>query len=80
MKQFSVDINEVEDEFNKLSSEGKTVVFCTQNTELIGILAIEDPIKSTSVEAISKMEKLGLTIFMLTGDNNKSIHCRNSYF
>ena len=36
------------------------------------MLAIEDPIKSTSVEAIEKMKKLGLNIFMLTGDNAKT--------
>ncbi len=72
MKQFSVDTKFLLDRFEELSSEGKTVVFCTLNNKLVGMLAIEDPIKSTSTEAIAKMKKLGLNVFMLTGDNDKT--------
>jgi Cu+-exporting ATPase len=72
MQQFSVDISEFQDKFNQLSSEGKTVIFCSINNKLAGIIAIEDPIKSTSVEAIANMKTLGLDIFMLTGDNDKT--------
>ncbi len=72
MEQFSVNVSDVQNKFDELSSEGKTVIFCAVNSKLSGLLAIEDPIKTTSVEAIVKMKKLGLNIFMLTGDNKKT--------
>ncbi len=72
MQHSSVDITEYQDKLNQLSSEGKTVIFCAINNKLVGIIAIEDPIKSTSVEAIAKMKTLGLDVFMLTGDNDRT--------
>ncbi|MCF6268333.1 MAG: heavy metal translocating P-type ATPase [Melioribacteraceae bacterium] len=72
MEQFSINISDIQKNFDELSSEGKTVIFCALNNQLAGMLAIEDPIKSTSVEAIVKMKELGLNIFMLTGDNEKT--------
>lgn len=72
MTQFSIILSGVGDKFEKLSSLGKTVIFCAVNGELAGMLAIEDPIKSSSKEAIAKMKKSGLNVFMLTGDNEKT--------
>jgi len=72
MSQFSVNLSEVLVKYEELSSQGKTVIFCAVNGELAGILAIEDPIKSNSKEAVAKIKKLGLNVFMLTGDNEKT--------
>lgn len=69
MAKLSIDICMFEERFNQLSSDGKTVVFCALNNKVIGIIAIEDPIKQTSIEAVSQIKKLGLNVFMLTGDN-----------
>lgn len=72
MEQFSIKLNEFSNEFDKLSSQGKTVVFCAVNGKLKGLLAIEDPIRERSAEAIEKMKRTGLDIYMLTGDNTKT--------
>ena len=56
MKQFSVNLSGIDNQFSELSSLGKTVIFCAVNSELAGIFAIEDPIKNSSIEAISKMK------------------------
>ncbi|NOX18667.1 MAG: copper-translocating P-type ATPase [Chlorobi bacterium] len=72
MRQFSVDVEEFGKKYDELSGEGKTVIFCAVNYKSVGIIAIEDPIKDTSKEAIENMKKLGLDIFMLTGDNEKT--------
>ncbi len=72
MEQFSIKLNEFPGTLEKLSSEGKTVIFCAVNGELYGVLAVEDPIKDTSAEAIKKMKNSGLKVFMLTGDNKKT--------
>ncbi len=72
MEQFSIRLDGFSNKFDELSSQGKTVVFCAVNGKLEGILAIEDPIKETSAEAIAKMKKAGLDVYMLTGDNAKT--------
>lgn len=72
MEQNGVKLDEFSGDFIKKSKQGKTIIFCAIDGELKGILAIEDPIKSSSAEAIEKMKKHGLQIFMLTGDNEKT--------
>ncbi len=72
MKQFSIKTDGLGQQYEKLSKEGKTVIFCAINGELYGMIAIEDPVKSSSAEAISQMRKSGLDVFMLTGDNEKT--------
>lgn len=57
-------------EYEKLSSEGKTVLFVNQGTSVIALLAIKDEVKSSSVEAIKTLHKRGIKTVMLTGDNH----------
>jgi len=52
-----------------LRGEGQTVVFLSSATELLGIISVADPIKSTTPEALRQLRGDGLRIVMLTGDN-----------
>lgn len=72
MNKFSINLDDFSKSFIELSTQGKTIIFCAMDTKLIGIIAVEDPIKETSKGAIEKMQKSGLEVFMLTGDNNKT--------
>jgi Cu+-exporting ATPase len=56
----------------KLQEEGKTAVFVAIDGKPAGILAVADPIKSTTSEAIGELHALGLQIVMLTGDNRRT--------
>jgi P-type Cu+ transporter len=56
----------------KLEEEGKTVVFVAIDGQPAGILAVADPIKSTTPEAIRELHALGLKLVMLTGDNRRT--------
>jgi Cu+-exporting ATPase len=56
----------------KLQEEGKTVMFVAINGKPAGILAVADPIKSTTAEAIKELHALGLKLVMLTGDNRRT--------
>jgi Cu+-exporting ATPase len=61
-----------EDGFEKakqLRRSGQTVMFVAVNGEMAGLLAVADPIKPTSREAIAAIKKDGIRIIMLTGDN-----------
>lgn len=53
----------------ELRRDAKTVVWVGVGGELAGILAIADPIKETSAEAIRALHAMGLKIIMCTGDN-----------
>ena len=56
----------------KLQEDGKTVVFVAIDGKPAGILAVADPIKSTTVEAIRELHALGLELVMVTGDNRRT--------
>jgi Cu+-exporting ATPase len=56
----------------KLQEEGKTAMFVAVDGKPAGILAVADPIKSTTAEAIKELHALGLQLVMLTGDNRRT--------
>ena len=56
----------------KLQEEGKTAMFVAIDGKPAGILAVADPIKSTTAEAIRELHALGLELVMLTGDNGRT--------
>ena len=56
----------------ELQSQDRTVIFAAIDGQAAGILAISDPIKSTTPQAIARLHSLGLKIIMLTGDNERS--------
>ena len=57
---------------SKLQEEGKTVMFVAIDGKPAGTLAVTDPIKSATAEAIRDLHALGLKVIMLTGDNRRT--------
>jgi Cu+-exporting ATPase len=55
-----------------LQEEGKTAMFVAIDGKPAGLLAVTDPIKSTTTEAIRELHALGLKLVMLTGDNRRT--------
>ena len=53
----------------KFQEEGKTAIFVAIDGKTAGIIAVTDPIKATTPEAIRELHALGLELIMLTGDN-----------
>ncbi len=56
----------------KLQEDGKTVLFVAVDGKPGGLLAVADPIKASTPEAISQLHALGLKLVMLTGDNRRT--------
>ena len=69
MKENGVDIAQAEHSFKTLSQKGKTAVFVAKEKTLLGIIGIADSIKATSASAIRALKEEGLSVSMLTGDN-----------
>lgn len=57
---------------NDLAGQGKTPLFVLIDGKLAGILAIADPVRTDSKEAIEAMQATGKEVWMLTGDNSKT--------
>ncbi len=57
---------------SRLQSEAKTVVYFSDNLNALAVIAIADKIKSTSKAAISSLQKKGIDVYMLTGDNEQT--------
>ena len=66
------DASSVRADAERLSAEGKTAVYVTVDGELAGLLAIADPIRSTSRDAIASLRRLGLDVVLVTGDNERT--------
>jgi Cu+-exporting ATPase len=56
----------------RLADEGKTPVYVSLNGKLAGFLAVADPIRPTSREAIASLRRMGLEVIMVTGDNERT--------
>ena len=69
MKDLGIDVDLMRAEVERLSGEGKTPMYVVTEGVLAGILAVADPIKDSSRAAIARLRSMGLTVVMLTGDN-----------
>ena len=56
----------------RLLASGGTVIWVAVENEVAGLLALADPIKGTTAEAIRHLHALGIKIVMLTGDHRKT--------
>lgn len=69
MQKNGIEITLLEQQASALAGQGATPVYLAANGQLAGILALADPVKPDSAAAILKLQKLGISIVMLTGDN-----------
>lgn len=72
MKENNISIKDVEKDLLRLEEEGKTAMLLAIDGKLSGIIAVADQIKETSKEAIEKLKSMGLDIYMITGDNERT--------
>ncbi len=56
-------------QFGRLSAEGKTVLFLADEEKVLAAFALADTLKAGSKEAVAALKELGMTAYMLTGDN-----------
>ena len=56
----------------RLEDEAKTAMLVAVDGEALGIVAVADTVKEGSVEAIRQMEEMGLSVVMITGDNQRT--------
>lgn len=79
MKDHKVEIpSEIEKQVEELENEGKTVMLTAirknkeKQFELAGLVAVADTLKEDSAKAVSELKKMGLEVWMITGDNPRT--------
>lgn len=72
MNELGIATNALQPQREQLENAGKTVVWLAVDGQTMAIMAIADAVKLSSVNAIRSLQKLGLEVVMLTGDNHRT--------
>jgi Cu+-exporting ATPase len=71
-KELGIETNNLQQDWNRLESLGKTVVGIAVDGQVEAIMGIADAVKPTSANAIRNLQRMGLEVVMLTGDNYRT--------
>jgi Cu+-exporting ATPase len=69
LESLDISTSNIKEEADSLKQEGKGVIYIGIEGKFAAIIGIEDPIKTTSIEAIKKLKAEGIKVVMLSGDN-----------
>lgn len=72
MKKQNVDLKDKMDKIGSLEKQGKTVMLLSQGKKLSGYVAVLDKLKEGVGEVVEKLSKKGISVWMITGDNNQT--------
>jgi Cu+-exporting ATPase len=67
-----IPLNGTKAQADLLASEGKTPVFMAVDGELAGVISIADRLKPNSAAIVQKLQKMGMQVIMITGDNKQT--------
>jgi len=65
-------LGEFEQKAATLADDGKTPMYVAVDGKLAGVVAVADTVKEDSAEAIAVMQKMGIEVVMITGDNQRT--------
>src|SRR5215831_8426775 len=69
LRELGVQTNELEQDAERLRHEGATAIFLGVDGKVAAVIAIADPVKNTTPDALNALAKEGVRVVMLTGDN-----------
>ena len=72
MTEWGVDVASVRDGAESLGADGKTPMYVAVDGAVAGLIAVADPIKPTSRDAVARLRRMGLDVVMLTGDHPRT--------
>ncbi|MEH7416694.1 heavy metal translocating P-type ATPase [Neobacillus drentensis] len=67
-----ISYHELENDLLRFETEGKTAMFIAINDTIMGMVAVADTVKETAAEAVQQLTELGIQVYMLTGDNERT--------
>jgi Cu+-exporting ATPase len=72
MEGAGIDLSLVAVEADRLRDSGTTVIFISRASTLLGLIAVADPVKVSTLAALQALRASGLKIVMVTGDNRRT--------
>ena len=72
MKERKVNISKFNEEINTFEKEGKTVMMLSEGKNILGLVSVADEIREEAQQTIKKLDELGIKVYMITGDNQKT--------
>ncbi|MFL5576028.1 MAG: heavy metal translocating P-type ATPase [Gemmatimonadaceae bacterium] len=72
MREWSVDVEPLRADADRLSGEARTPMYVAVDGRLAGLIAVADPIRATSRDAIRRLRAMGVEVVLLTGDNQRT--------
>ena len=72
MKENRIPITVFNDQIARLEEEGKTVMILADKKKVLGLIAVADEMKADSPHAVAMLLKMGITPYMITGDNQRT--------
>jgi Cu+-exporting ATPase len=74
MKQLELDLSPLKSHADALADQGMTPLFAAVDGQLAAVIAVTDPIKAGSAQALERLRDMGMRIAMITGDNRRTAH------
>jgi Cu+-exporting ATPase len=72
LQERKIDATALAGEVERLSGEGKSLVYVAGNGEVVGLFALADEPKESALPALARLREMGLKVMMLTGDNRNT--------
>jgi P-type Cu+ transporter len=72
MEKNKLNVKKYLDALHELEDDGKTAMFLATGKDLLGIIAVADVIKPSSPKAVEMLQSLGVDVYMITGDNERT--------
>ncbi|MCR5860506.1 heavy metal translocating P-type ATPase [Mesorhizobium sp. J428] len=72
MVRLGLDLTAFAETARRLGEEGKSPLYAAIDGKLAAIIAVSDPVRETTPEAVAALHAMGLTVAMITGDNRRT--------
>lgn len=72
IKNLGINMAKINHQIEGLTEQGKTAMILASKDQILGIIAVADTIKQTSKEAILRLHTIGIEVYMITGDNERT--------
>ena len=69
LEEYDVGLGRLAEAADRLRGDGATAIYIAVGGKAAGVIAIADPVKATTGEALAALREAGITVIMLTGDN-----------
>jgi Cu+-exporting ATPase len=72
MRESNIDLSEIASRKEELEGHGKTAMIMAVDGRAAGLVAVADTVKETSAEAVAVLHRMGIEVWMITGDNQRT--------